>query len=165
MDAITRRFLVSGLFYLLIGALLGFVLIVNPMATFFPELALHSLDTAHLYLIVYGFLAFTAFGVSYHSVPRWLDCSLPGVRLVNLQFWTANIGLFGYVVFSVAADAWGAFLFEADADARAIAAAVQPFQTITVVFGAVFTASLLLYVHILLKMIRSKKHHHKHTGV
>lgn len=162
MDKLSKRFLFSALFYLTIGSIMGLVLVLNPLLSFMPEGTLHSVEIGSFYLIVIGFLAFMAFGAAYHNIPKYLDAPLHSTRMAHLQYWLANIGLFGLVVFSIFADIWGSILFEADADARAIGAAIKPFQQLAVCFGVLMTISILLFVYIMIKTVNAKaKYHHK----
>jgi len=156
-----RRFLFSALFYLTLGGLLGLVLLINPLVSFLPEGMIHSIEIGSFYLVVVGFLCFMVFGVSYRNIPKYIDAPLYSVKLAYLQYWMANVGLAGLVVFSIFADMWGSLLFEADADARAISAAIKPFQKLAIVFGALETAALFLFVYIIIKTVNAKvKHHH-----
>jgi len=161
MEKLCKRFLFAALFYLVMGGLFGLVLLINPLVSLLAEGMIHAVEIGSFYLFVVGFLGFMVFGVSYRNIPKYVDTPLYSTKLAYLQYWMVNIGLAGLVVFSIFADVWGALLFEADADARAINAAIKPFQKLAIGFGVLETLAFFLYVYIIVKTVNTKvKHHH-----
>ena len=92
MSVTTVRFIKMALIYLLLGVTLG------ALFTIFP--GLRGLRFAHVHLNLLGFMAMMVYGVGYHILPRFQGKPLYSDALADTQFWLANIGLIGLVVFS-----------------------------------------------------------------
>ncbi|MFC2046237.1 cbb3-type cytochrome c oxidase subunit I [Chloroflexota bacterium] len=101
MSKTTIRFIKMSLIYLALGATLGGLFLI------FPRLL--GLKFAHVHFNLLGFMSMMVFGVAYHILPRFQGKPLYSERMADIQFWLANIGLIGLVVFG-AAQAYGSSL-------------------------------------------------------
>ena len=101
MSKTTIRFIKMSLIYLALGATLGGLFLI------FPRLL--GLKFAHVHFNLLGFMSMMVYGVAYHILPRFQGKPLFSERMADVQFWLANIGLIGLVVFD-AAQAYGASL-------------------------------------------------------
>jgi cbb3-type cytochrome oxidase subunit 1 len=78
-------FLKAGLVWLVLGVTLGVCMAVHP-----PLLAWR---TAHIHMLLVGFVTGMIFGVGYHVFPRFAGRPLRSPRLVMLHWWLANLGV------------------------------------------------------------------------
>lgn len=123
MSRTTLGFIFAGLAYLVVGVTLGALFIV------FPEL--RPLSTAHAHLNLVGFVTFLIFGVAYHILPRFRGRPLHSEPLAWWQFWLANIGLIGLLVFM----GIGAF------------SSLDGLNVLLGIFGALLALSVYLFVY------------------
>jgi len=86
-----RWFIVSSLFYGVLGGLLGVIQAFDP--TLLPGLPAR----AHGHIMLLGFVTMMIYGVALHTLPRFANCPLHWERLANVQLWAANLGLLGLV--------------------------------------------------------------------
>jgi len=91
MEKIIVWYLRMSLIYLLLGTVLGVVMLIAPETA--PYRSIH----AHLNLL--GFMAMMIYGVGYHILPRFSGRMIYSNTIVRVQFWLANIGLWGMVFF------------------------------------------------------------------
>ncbi len=91
MSKTTLGFIFTGMVYLLIGITLGALFLIVPET--------RALRTVHAHLNLVGFVTFVIFGVAYHILPRFRGRPLYSERLAWWQFWLANIGLVGLLIF------------------------------------------------------------------
>jgi heme/copper-type cytochrome/quinol oxidase subunit 1 len=54
--------------------------------------------TAHLHMLLLGFVAMMIFGVAYHVIPRFVGSPLRSPRAAGVHWWLANVGLAVMVV-------------------------------------------------------------------
>ena len=101
MSKTTIRFIKMSLIYLTLGATLGGLFLI------FPRLL--GLKFSHVHFNLLGFMSMMVYGVAYHILPRFQGKPLFSERMADVQFWLANIGLIGLVVFG-AAQAYGVSL-------------------------------------------------------
>lgn len=101
MSKTTIRFIKMSLIYLTLGATLGALFFI------FPRLL--GLKFAHVHFNLLGFMTMMVFGVAYHILPRFQGKPLYSERMADINFWLANFGLIGLVVFN-AAKAYGSAL-------------------------------------------------------
>lgn len=78
-------FLRAGLVWLVAGVTLGVAMAASP--------ALVVYRTAHIHLLLLGFVTGMIFGVGYHVFPRFAGRPLRHPRLVLLHWWLANLGV------------------------------------------------------------------------
>jgi cytochrome c oxidase cbb3-type subunit 1 len=122
-------FIYTGMIYLLIGVTLGVLFFIVP--------ELRALRTVHAHLNLVGFIMFIIFGVAYHILPRFKGTPLYSEPLAWWQFWLANIGLIGLLVFmSIGA-------YQPPGDLRYIQAA----------FGALLALSFYLFAYNMLRTL------------
>jgi cytochrome c oxidase cbb3-type subunit 1 len=122
-------FILTGLIYLLIGITLGVLFVIIPET--------RALRTVHAHLNLVGFVMFLIFGVAYHILPRFRGRPLHSEPLAWWQFWLANIGLVGLLVFmSASAYVSGPLVMYTQA-----------------VFGTVLALSMCLFVYNMLRTL------------
>ncbi len=88
MDRITKAFIITSLAYLLAGALLGSLVLLEIGDNYLMRFA-------HLHLMLLGFMAMMIYGVGYFILPRFNGTTIRWGWMVNLHFWVANLGLLG----------------------------------------------------------------------
>ncbi|MBI3040651.1 MAG: cbb3-type cytochrome c oxidase subunit I [Chloroflexi bacterium] len=132
MSKTTLGFLFTGLVYLVIGVTLGVLFFIIPET--------RPLKSVHIHLNLVGFVIFTIFGIGYHILPRFRGNPLFSERLAWWQFWLANVGLVGLVVYL----GLGAYL---DSDGVRVA---------QVVFGSTLALSIYLFVYNMLRTLLGK---------
>ncbi len=123
MDRFVRNFIIISIFYLGVSSVLGVCMLANP--------SLLSLKFVHSHLNLLGWVSMMIYGVGYHVLPRFSGRPLKYPKMGEVQFWAANIGLIGMLLFS-AMDAFSA---------------VPAYKTLSVAFGAleVFSIGLFFY--------------------
>ena len=101
MEWFTKAFIKASLAWLSLGATLGVAMAVHPAWAIYR--------TAHLHIMLLGFVAGMIFGVAYHVVPRFSGHPLLSSRLAGAHWWLTNVGL-GLMVagFSLRVSAYGA---------------------------------------------------------
>ncbi len=88
MERFPRMFVLSSLFYLLVGGAIGTWMMHNP-------------DTrgwyrwSHLHLMVLGFIGMMIFGVAYHVLPRFAGNAVWSPKMGYAHWVCANVGLWG----------------------------------------------------------------------
>lgn len=130
MDKTTVFLIKASLVYLFLGTLLGVLIAVQPDWTGY-------LVSVHVHLNLVGFMAMMVFGVGYHVLPRFSGRAIHNPKLIPLQVWTANVGLWGmalgFVLRPTVYDSLGTFLLGA--------------------FGSVELGSVLLFAYNMLKTL------------
>lgn len=91
MDRYMKGFVFMSMVYLFLGSILGLVLVWHPGSL--------GLRFAHVHFNLLGFMAMMIFGVGYFILPRFSGRTLMWPGLVAVHFWTANLSLWGMVVF------------------------------------------------------------------
>ena len=117
MDRTVVLFLKGGLVWLVLGVTLGLCMALHP-----PLLAWR---TAHIHLLLVGFVAGMIFGVGYHVFPRFAGRPLRHPALVPVHWWLANGGVAGMAsgfALRAAGVAWGPALLAAGGTAAALGA-------------------------------------------
>jgi len=92
MSWITVWFIRTSIIYLFAGTIMGIIMAVSPETTI-------NLKFIHVHLNLLGFMSMMIFGVGYHIFPRFSGRPLWSEKLATVQFWTAQIGLWGMVAF------------------------------------------------------------------
>ena len=123
MSKTTLGFIFSGLAYLVMGVTLGILFFIIPET--------RVLSTVHAHLNLVGFITFSIFGIGYHILPRFRGRPLHSEQLAWWQFWLANIGLVGLLVFL----GLGAYV------------SFDGLRIGQVVFGAILALSIYLFVY------------------
>src|SRR3990172_12429647 len=91
MSKTTLGFIYASLLYLFLGATLGVGFFIIPEA--------RVLRTVHTHWNLVGFVTFMIFAVAYHVLPRFRGRPLYSERMAVAQFWLAQIGLLGLLIF------------------------------------------------------------------
>ncbi|MFC2020284.1 hypothetical protein ACFLU1_00590 [Chloroflexota bacterium] len=129
MSKTSLGFIFSGLAYLVIGVTLGVLFIIIP--------GTRVLQPVHTHLNLIGFVIFAIFGIGYHILPRFRGNPLYSEMMAWWQFWLANVGLVGLLIFM----GLGAYI---SFDGLRIAQAV---------FGAALALSFYLFVYNMLRTL------------
>ena len=132
MDRFVRNFIVASIVYLGISSLLGVCMLWNQ--------SLISLKFVHSHLNMLGWVSMMIYGVGYHVLPKFAGRPLKHPKIGELQFWAANIGLIGMLVF-----------YTLDVVNHS-----QSFTTITVIFGAIEVLSIGLFFYNMLATLLPK---------
>jgi cbb3-type cytochrome oxidase subunit 1 len=117
VDPLVVRFLRASLVWLVAGVTLGVAMAASP--------ALVVYRTAHLHLLLLGFVAGMIFGVGYHVFPRFAGRPLRHPALVPVHWWLANGGVAAMAsgfALRAAGVAWGPALLTAGGTAAALGA-------------------------------------------
>jgi cbb3-type cytochrome oxidase subunit 1 len=97
MDRFVKNFIIMSIVYLAVASVLGIVMLAHPSV-------LH-LKFVHSHLNMLGWVSMMIFGVGYHILPKFAGRPVKSVKIGEVQFWLANIGLVGMLLFYVVADA------------------------------------------------------------
>lgn len=91
-NRISKMFILASMAYFFIGSALGFLMLARVVAM--PSFV-------HAHLNLYGWVAMLIFGVGYKLIPTSYanKPALYSYKLANVQFWLANIGLVGTLLF------------------------------------------------------------------
>lgn len=123
MDRFVRNFIIVSIVYLGISSLLGIAMLW--------EQSLLSLKFVHSHLNLLGWVSMMIYGVGYHVLPRFSGRPLKYPKMGELQFWTANIGLVGMLLFYV----------------LGVYNPLPAYHGLTVAFGAVEVFSIILFFY------------------
>ena len=85
MEWFVKSFLKASLCWLVLGVSLGVAMAVHPVWT------VHR--TAHMHLLVLGFVTMMIYGVAYHVIPRFVGFPLYSRRAAGWHWWASNAGL------------------------------------------------------------------------
>ncbi len=129
MSKTTLGFIFAGITYLVIGITLGVLFFILPET--------RVLSTVHAHLNLVGFVTFTIFGIAYHILPRFRGRPLYSEKLAWWQFWLANIGLVGLLIFL----GLGAYV------------SFDGLRVLQAVFGATLALSIYLFVYNMLRTL------------
>ena len=129
MSKTTMGFIFTGLAYLVLGATLGVLFFIIPTTK--------GLIPVHSHLNLVGFVIFIVFGVAYHILPRFRGRPLYSEKLAWWQFWLANLGLVGLLIF------FGLGTYASFDELRALQA----------VFGGILALSVILFAYNMMKTL------------
>jgi cbb3-type cytochrome oxidase subunit 1 len=135
MDRFVRNFIIVSIVYLGASSILGVCMLWNE--------SLLSLKFVHSHLNLLGWVSMMIYGVGYHVLPRFSGRPLKYPKMGELQFWTANIGLIGMLLFY----------------AMGVYNPSQAFRMASVVFGAVEVFSIVLFLYNMLATLLPKTAH------
>ncbi len=91
MDRFARWFIIMSIFYLVVAAVLGIVMLYNDKAM--------TLKFVHSHLNLLGWVSMMIYGVGYHILPRFMGRPLHSRTIGEVQFWAANTGLIVMLLF------------------------------------------------------------------
>jgi len=135
MDRFVRNFIIVSILYLGIASLLGVGMLWDE--------SLLPLKFVHSHLMLLGWVSMMIYGVGYHVLPRFSGRPLRYPKIGELQFWAANIGLLGMLLFY----SLGVY-HPSDA-----------LRTLTVIFGALEALSIALFLYNMLSTLLPKAGH------
>ena len=123
MDRFVKNFIIVSIVYLGISSILGVCMLANQ--------SLMSLKFVHSHLNMLGWVSMMIYGVGYHVLPRFSGKPLKYPKMGELQFWAANIGLIGMLVFYT----------------LNIFTPTTTFNSISIAFGALEVFSIALFFY------------------
>jgi cbb3-type cytochrome oxidase subunit 1 len=85
MDWFVKAFLKASLVWLALGVTLGVAMGAHPAWSIYR--------TAHLHMLLLGFVGGMIFGVAYHVIPRFVGSPLRSARGAAVHWWLANAGV------------------------------------------------------------------------
>ena len=129
MSKTTLGFIFTGITYLVIGVTLGVLFFILPET--------RGLRSVHAHLNLVGFVTFIIFGIAYHILPRFRGKPLYSEKLAWWQFWLANIGLVGLLIFL----SLGAYV------------SFDGLRALQAVFGATLALSVYFFVYNMLRTL------------
>jgi len=91
MDRYVKNFIIMSIVYLAAASVIGIGIMLE------PEFQKYRFVHSHFMLI--GWVSMMIYGVGYHILPRFAGKLLKRPLLAEIQFWVANVGLIGMVVF------------------------------------------------------------------
>ena len=135
MDRFVRNFIIVSIVYLGISSILGVCMLANQ--------SLMSLKFVHSHLNMLGWVSMMIYGVGYHVLPRFSGRPLKYPKMGELQFWAANIGLIGMLVFYT----------------LNIFTPTTTFNSISIAFGALEVFSIALFFYNMLATLLPGNQH------
>jgi len=135
MDRFVRNFIIVSIVYLGAASTLGVCMLWNE--------SLLSLKFVHSHLNLLGWVSMMIYGVGYHVLPRFSGRPLKYPKMGELQFWTANTGLIGMLLFY----------------SLGVYNPSQTFKIVSVAFGAVEVFSIVLFLYNMLATLLPKAAH------
>jgi cbb3-type cytochrome oxidase subunit 1 len=90
MDWLVRAFIKASVTWLALGVMVGVAMGIHPTWTVYR--------TAHMHIMLLGFVAMMIFGVAYHVIPRFAGHPLHDRRAALAHWWLANTGLTAMVI-------------------------------------------------------------------
>ncbi len=91
MDRFVKNFIGMSILYLAAASIFGILMLGMP--------SLMPLKFVHSHLNMLGWVSMMIFGVGYHILPRFSGKPLKSPKMGEVQFWLANIGLIGMLLF------------------------------------------------------------------
>lgn len=85
MEWFVKAFLRASLAWLALGVTLGLAMAAHPPWAVYR--------TAHMHMLLPGFVMMMIFGVAYHVIPRFTGFPLYSRRAAQAHWWVANVGL------------------------------------------------------------------------
>ncbi len=135
MDRFVRNFIVVSIVYLGAASVLGVCMLWNE--------SLLSFKFVHSHLMLLGWVSMMIYGVGYHVLPRFSGRPLKYPKIGELQFWTANAGLIGMLLF---------YAVGVNGPSDAI-------KNLTLLFGALEVLSIVLFLYNMLATLLPKAAH------
>jgi cytochrome c oxidase cbb3-type subunit 1 len=91
MDRYVKNFIVMSIVYLSIASVVGILMIVDS--------EFMNLRFIHSHFMLLGWVSMMIYGVGYHILPRFSGKLIKSKVVAEAQFWLANAGLIGLVLF------------------------------------------------------------------
>ncbi len=135
MDRFVRNFIIASIIYLGVASVLGVCMLGDE--------SLLALKFVHSHMMLLGWVSMMIYGVGYHVLPRFSGRPLRYPKIGELQFWAANIGLLGMLLFY----------------ALGVYNPSDALRTLTVAFGATEALSIALFLYNMLATLLPKAGH------
>lgn len=134
MDKFVKNFIVMSIVYLGVAVFIGIWLLWDP--------SMFSLKFIHSHLMMLGWVSMMIYGVGYHILPRFVGKLIKSKALGEAQFWLANVGLVGMMVF---------YYFMQHYPAN------QLYKTLTVLFGVMEAVSIIIFFYNMMTTLYGKE--------
>ncbi len=135
MDRFVRNFIIVSIVYLGAASVLGVCMLWNE--------SLLSFKFVHSHLMLLGWVSMMIYGVGYHVLPRFSGRPLKYPKMGELQFWTANAGLIGMLLFY----------------ALGVSDPSNTLKMVSVAFGGIEVFSIALFLYNMLATLLPKEEH------
>ncbi|PIP69947.1 MAG: hypothetical protein COW90_07965 [Nitrospirae bacterium CG22_combo_CG10-13_8_21_14_all_44_11] len=132
MDRFVKNFILMSIVYLTSAAVLGVFMFGNP--------SLMQFKFVHSHLMLLGWVSMMIYGVGYHILPRFAGKLIKSKAMAELQFWLANIGIVGMLLFYT----------------LGVYNQTDSYRGITAAFGAVEAVSIFLFFYNMVATLYSK---------
>lgn len=132
MDKFVKGFIVMSVVYLGISAVLGIIMLGNQNML--------AIKFVHSHLNMLGWVSMMIFGVGYHILPRFMGRPVYSNRVVEVQFYLANISLVAMLVF------YSLNVYRAN----------DTFRMITIAAGAAQAVAIFLFFYNMLMTLLAK---------
>ncbi len=134
MDRFVRNFIIVSILYLGIASVLGVLMALSP--------SFLSLRFVHSHLMLLGWVTMMIYGVGYHILPRFAGKLIKNKAICEFQFYLANIGLVGLVVFYT--------LSQQNPE-------VKIYRTVAFLSALAEVVSSIIFLYVMLKILLSKE--------
>jgi len=91
MDRFVRNFIIMSIVYLGVATAIGLFMLYDQK--------LMTLKFVHSHLMLLGWVSMMIYGVGYHILPKFKGRQLYSNKMGEFQFWLANLGMVGMLVF------------------------------------------------------------------
>ena len=132
MDRFVKNFILMSIVYLIIATVLGIFMLGNP--------SLMQFRFIHSHLMLIGWVSMMIFGVGYHILPKFAGRFLKSKAMGEVQFWLANIGLVGMLLFYT----------------LGVYNQTDSYRGLTAAFGLVEAVSIFLFFYNMIATLYSK---------
>lgn len=134
MDRFVKNFIVMSIVYLALAAFFGIIMLANPSYLY--------LRFIHSHLNMLGWVSMMIYGVGYHILPRFAGKRLKSPKIGEVQFYLANIGLLGMLLFYTL---------------QITMPGVTLYRSLSVAFGLMEVVSIVLFFYNMLATLFSKE--------
>jgi cbb3-type cytochrome oxidase subunit 1 len=134
MERFVRNFIIMSIVYLVLAAFLGVVMLADP--------SYMHLKFVHSHLNMLGWVSMMIYGVGYHILPRFAGKKLKSVAMGEVQFYCANIGLVGMLLF---------YALQMNAPGEPL------YRTLTILFGSAEVLSIFLFFYNMVSTLLSRE--------
>ena len=132
MDKYVKGFIVMSVVYLGISSVLGIIMLGNQNML--------AIKFVHSHLNMLGWVSMMIFGVGYHILPRFMGRPVYSNRVVEVQFYLANVSLVAMLVF------YSLNIYSAN----------DTFRMITIAAGAAQAVAIFLFFYNMLMTLLAK---------
>ncbi|MDA8169692.1 MAG: hypothetical protein M0Z59_08380 [Nitrospiraceae bacterium] len=91
MDRFVKNFIFMSIVYLVLASFLGVAMLLDS--------DMLAWKFVHSHLMLLGWVSMMIYGVGYHILPRFAGRLLKSKAMAEVQFWLANAGLTGMLLF------------------------------------------------------------------